>query len=148
MVRHGDDLLTLYQLAYALFLPGFQQELLVPDFAEALADGLPVAMRQRIIAESRDRTPLSAISVMEQRLFLGERLLREQRRCQYGRIAGARRVPLKWTRSSLRAWTVCRIRHATGHWAGRRCCGASVCVALTPALFEAAAESGVWLFAI
>src|SRR5208282_1428983 len=77
MVRHGDDLLTLYQLAYALFLPGFQQELLVPDFAEALADGLPVAMRQRIIAETRDRTPLSAISVMEQRLFLGERLLRD-----------------------------------------------------------------------
>ena len=77
MVRHGDDLLTLYQLAYALFLPGFQQELLMPDFAEALADGLPAAMRQRIIAESRDRTPLSAISVMEQRLFLGERLLRD-----------------------------------------------------------------------
>ena len=25
MVRHGDDLLALYQLAYALFLPGFQQ---------------------------------------------------------------------------------------------------------------------------
>ena len=77
MIRHGDDLLTLYQLAYALFLPGFQQELLVPDFAEALADGLPTAMRQRIIVESRDRTPLSAISVMEQRLFLGERLLRD-----------------------------------------------------------------------
>jgi asparagine synthase (glutamine-hydrolysing) len=77
MVRHGDDLLALYQLAYALFLPGFQRELLGPDFAEALADGLPVAMRQRILAESRDRTPLSAISVMEQRLFLGERLLRD-----------------------------------------------------------------------
>jgi asparagine synthase (glutamine-hydrolysing) len=77
MVRHGDDLLALYQLAYALFLPGFQRELLAPDFAEALADGLPAAMRQRILAESRDRTPLSAISVMEQRLFLGERLLRD-----------------------------------------------------------------------
>jgi asparagine synthase (glutamine-hydrolysing) len=77
MVRHGDDLLTLYQLAYALFLPEFQQELLAPGFAEALADGLPAAMRQRIISESRDRTPLSAISVMEQRLFLGERLLRD-----------------------------------------------------------------------
>ncbi len=48
-----------------------------PSFAEALADGLPAAMRQRIIAESRGRTPLSAISVMEQRLFLGERLLRD-----------------------------------------------------------------------
>jgi asparagine synthase (glutamine-hydrolysing) len=77
MVRHGDDLLTLYQLAYALFLPGFQRELLSPGFAEALADGLPSAMRQRISAEIRDRTPLSAISIMEQRLFLGERLLRD-----------------------------------------------------------------------
>jgi asparagine synthase (glutamine-hydrolysing) len=77
MVRHGDDLLTLYQLAYALFLPGFQHELLAPGFAEALADGLPAAMRQRIISETRGRTPLSAISVMEQRLFLGERLLRD-----------------------------------------------------------------------
>ena len=77
MVRHGDDLLALYQLAYALFLPGFQQELLAPGFTEALADGLPVAMRRRIIAETKDRTPLSAISVMEQRLFLGERLLRD-----------------------------------------------------------------------
>src|SRR5580704_2189371 len=77
LVRHGDDLLTLYQLAYALFLPGFQHELLAPGFAEALADGLPVAMRQRLISESRGRTPLSAISVMEQRLFLGERLLRD-----------------------------------------------------------------------
>jgi asparagine synthase (glutamine-hydrolysing) len=77
MVRHGDDLLALYQLAYALFLPGFQRELLAPGFAEALADGLPPAMRQRITAETRARTPLSAISVMEQRLFLGERLLRD-----------------------------------------------------------------------
>jgi asparagine synthase (glutamine-hydrolysing) len=77
MVRHGDDLLALYQLAYALFLPGFQHELLAPSFADTLADGLPMAMRQRIIAESRGRTPLSAISVMEQRLFLGERLLRD-----------------------------------------------------------------------
>ena len=77
MVRRGEDLLALYQLAYALFLPGFQRELLAPGFAEALADGLPPAMRQRISAETRARTPLSAISVMEQRLFLGERLLRD-----------------------------------------------------------------------
>lgn len=77
MVRHGDDLLTLYQLAYALFLPDFQRELLAPGFADALADGLPPAMRHRITAEIRGRAPLSAISVMEQRLFLGERLLRD-----------------------------------------------------------------------
>jgi asparagine synthase (glutamine-hydrolysing) len=77
MVRHGDDLLSLYQLAYALFLPGFQHELLAPSFSEPLIDGLPAAMRQRITAETQGRTPLSAISVMEQRLFLGERLLRD-----------------------------------------------------------------------
>lgn len=77
MIRHGDDLLSLYQMAYALFLPGFQCELLTPDFAEALADGLPPTMRAQIIAETQGRTPLSAISVMEQRLFLGERLLRD-----------------------------------------------------------------------
>ncbi len=77
MVRHGDDLLTLYQLAYTLFLPGFQRDLLARDFVAPLADGLPVAMRRRLEAETRERTPLSAISVMEQRLFLGERLLRD-----------------------------------------------------------------------
>jgi asparagine synthase (glutamine-hydrolysing) len=77
MVRHGDDLLRLYQLAYALFLPGFQHELLASGFAEALTDGLPAEMRRRIVGETQDRTPLSAISVMEQRLFLGERLLRD-----------------------------------------------------------------------
>ncbi len=77
MVRHGDDLLALYQLAYALFLPDFQCDLLTADFAQPLADGLPSAMRQRLTAETRSRTPLSAISVMEQRLFLGERLLRD-----------------------------------------------------------------------
>jgi asparagine synthase (glutamine-hydrolysing) len=77
MVRHGDDLLALYQLAYALFLPGFQRELLAPGFADILADGLPMAMRERVLAETRARTPLSAISVMEQRFFLGERLLRD-----------------------------------------------------------------------
>jgi asparagine synthase (glutamine-hydrolysing) len=77
MVRKGHDLLALYQLAYALFLPGFQRELLAPCFVGELADGLPTAMRQRVIAETRGRTPLSAISVMEQRLFLGERLLRD-----------------------------------------------------------------------
>jgi asparagine synthase (glutamine-hydrolysing) len=77
MVRYGDDLLRLYQLAYALFLPGFQHELLAPGYAAALADGLPVEMRERILAECRGRTPLSAISIMEQRLFLGERLLRD-----------------------------------------------------------------------
>ncbi|MGY3451448.1 asparagine synthase (glutamine-hydrolyzing) [Bradyrhizobium sp. USDA 4353] len=77
MVRRGDDLLALYQMAYALFLPDFQRELLAPDLVATLNDGLSAPMRAKITAETRGRTPLSAISVMEQRLFLGERLLRD-----------------------------------------------------------------------
>src|SRR4051794_28549904 len=45
MVRRGEDLLALYQMAYALFLPGFQRELLAPDLVDMLSDGLPTAMR-------------------------------------------------------------------------------------------------------
>lgn len=77
MVRRADDLLSLYQLAYALFLPEFQQQLLENGTVQATADGLPDAMRSRLEFETRSRSPLAAISVMEQRLFLGERLLRD-----------------------------------------------------------------------
>jgi asparagine synthase (glutamine-hydrolysing) len=75
MLRRGDDLIALYQLAYALFLPDFQRALLPSD--GALVDGLPPAVRARLQRETEARSPLSAISVLEQRLFLGERLLRD-----------------------------------------------------------------------
>ncbi|MCC8970505.1 asparagine synthase (glutamine-hydrolyzing), partial [Bradyrhizobium brasilense] len=52
MVDRSEDLLALYQMAYALFLPGFQGELLAPDFAGALVEGLPDAMRRRLTAET------------------------------------------------------------------------------------------------
>lgn len=77
IVQRGDDLLSLYQLAYALFLPEFQRELLDASFAEPLSDGLDPRMRRQIVAETSDRSALSAMAVMEQRLFLGERLLRD-----------------------------------------------------------------------
>jgi asparagine synthase (glutamine-hydrolysing) len=77
MVRRGDDLLALYQLAYALFLPATQRELVGPSVVDALVDGMPRRMHDRVRAESRARTPLSALSAMEQRIFLGERLLRD-----------------------------------------------------------------------
>src|SRR5438445_7944441 len=41
MVRRGDNLLALYQLAYALFLPDFQQQVLGDAMRGALIDGLP-----------------------------------------------------------------------------------------------------------
>jgi asparagine synthase (glutamine-hydrolysing) len=77
MLRHDDDLMALYQLAYALFLPESQQELLSGSTKSALVDGLSTAMHQRVRRETRLRTPLSAMSVMEQRIFLGERVLRD-----------------------------------------------------------------------
>lgn len=76
MVR-GADLVTLYQLAYALFLPESQRELLGAEASDALVGGLPASMRARLLRETHRRSPLSAISVMEQRMFLGERLLRD-----------------------------------------------------------------------
>jgi asparagine synthase (glutamine-hydrolysing) len=50
-------------------------------------------MRERISAESRERSPLSAISVMEQRLFLGERLLRDNDAASMA-VSVEQRVPL------------------------------------------------------
>jgi asparagine synthase (glutamine-hydrolysing) len=77
MVRRGEDLQALYQLAYALFLPGFQRELLAPEVESTLVDGLTFAMRERLESETQARSALSSLSVMEHRLFLGERLLRD-----------------------------------------------------------------------
>ena len=77
MVRHGDSLVSLYQLAYALFLPNFQQELLGAERSALLEEGLPAAVRAKLEQEIGGRSALTAISVLEQRLFLGERLLRD-----------------------------------------------------------------------
>ena len=81
MAAAGDDLLALYQLSYALFLPSFQRELLADDLGpggpEALVaqGGLAPELRARITDEVRHHGTRSALSVMEQRCFLGERLL-------------------------------------------------------------------------
>src|SRR5262249_54029922 len=45
--------------------------------ADNIVDGLPEKMRTRLWVETRSRSALAAISVLEQRLFLGERLLRD-----------------------------------------------------------------------
>jgi asparagine synthase (glutamine-hydrolysing) len=77
MVRRGGDLLGLYQLAYALFLPDFQEQLLPRQLPRSLVSGLPAPLHHRLQEETAGRSPLSAISVLEQRVFLGERLLRD-----------------------------------------------------------------------
>jgi asparagine synthase (glutamine-hydrolysing) len=78
MVRAGSDMVGLYQLAYALFLPGFQGELLQKGMGNGhVQSGLPLAMRERLRSEIQNRSSLAAISVLEQRCFLAERLLRD-----------------------------------------------------------------------
>jgi asparagine synthase (glutamine-hydrolysing) len=77
MVRRGDDLLALYQLAYALFLPDFQRQLLGANGTLPMPDGLSSALRARLEREIGSHSLLSAVSVLDQRVFLGERLLRD-----------------------------------------------------------------------
>lgn len=79
MIDRGDNLLGLYQLAYALFLPNIQGELLANGEGGILTDGLCDEMRSRLCFETQSLSgsPLATISVLEQRLFLGERLLRD-----------------------------------------------------------------------
>ena len=79
LVRQSGDMIGLYQLAYALFLPDFQRDLLREEIISRApaAHGLPPAMRHQLERETAGRSPLSAVSVLEQRCFLGERLLRD-----------------------------------------------------------------------
>jgi asparagine synthase (glutamine-hydrolysing) len=78
MVRAGEDLTALYQLAYALFLPDFQERLLSDAQDNGhLCHGLTPELSARLRSETAGRSAVSTIAVLEQRLFLGERLLRD-----------------------------------------------------------------------
>ena len=77
MTRAGADLLALYQLSYALFLPAFQQDLLGGPVGGGMRAGLPEELARHLDDETRGRSPVAAIAALEQRLFLGERLLRD-----------------------------------------------------------------------
>jgi asparagine synthase (glutamine-hydrolysing) len=77
MLMHGDDLLALYQLAYALFVPTSQRQLLEGGVEPSLVNGLPAVMCARLRSEMGSSEVLPAIGVLERNLFLGERLLRD-----------------------------------------------------------------------
>ena len=78
MVRSGEDLLASYQYAYGLFLPEFQQRLLLhPSAGADMAYGLTTGLAADLESEMRGRSAVASVSVLEQRLFLGERLLRD-----------------------------------------------------------------------
>lgn len=78
MLARADDLVRLYQLAYALFQPSFHRQLLLDrPSRDEMVDGLPAGTADRLRRELLGRTPLDAISHLEQSLFLGARLLRD-----------------------------------------------------------------------
>lgn len=77
MLAHSGDPLSLYQLAYALFVPDSQRRLLGGRLTGALVDGLPGAMSSRLRADTESGEILRTIGVLERSLFLGERLLRD-----------------------------------------------------------------------
>jgi asparagine synthase (glutamine-hydrolysing) len=74
------DPISMYQLAYALFLPDTHRQLLGDAVSRATADGaygLPPVVRQSLTDDIRGHGDLDAIAALETRLFLGERLLRD-----------------------------------------------------------------------
>jgi asparagine synthase (glutamine-hydrolysing) len=82
VARAGGDLLALYQLTYAMFLPEFQRELLSDATATAAAGagvryGLPRATHAWLSRECDGHTPIEVAAILETRCFVGERLLRD-----------------------------------------------------------------------
>ena len=79
MLARGDDPLALYQLAYALFVPSSQRQLLGGQLHTALVDGLPAVMAESLRSnmDCRASEILPVIGRLERSLFLGERLLRD-----------------------------------------------------------------------
>lgn len=76
MVANVDDLLAIYQIAYGLFVPDFHGKLLRQPHCETIC-GLPPPLRRDLHEEIAGHTALSALGILEHRLFLGERLLRD-----------------------------------------------------------------------
>jgi asparagine synthase (glutamine-hydrolysing) len=74
----GDaDPIALYQVFYALFTREFLAELATPELLAQTEHGLPKGQAQALRNAIAGATPLSATSVLELALFVGERLLRD-----------------------------------------------------------------------
>ena len=71
------DLVDTYQVSYAIFTTDFARRLLTLDLNGAMRAGLPTEIADELRALVVDSPPLSAISLLELRCYLGERLLRD-----------------------------------------------------------------------
>jgi asparagine synthase (glutamine-hydrolysing) len=76
VVRANGDLLTLYQLTYALFVPQFQEQLLGQS-PPSVRNGLPESTHAWLAGEIADHSPINVAAILETRCFVGERLLRD-----------------------------------------------------------------------
>jgi asparagine synthase (glutamine-hydrolysing) len=81
MVQEADDMVGLYQMAYALFLPTFQEELIAKGISErgnsASKHGMLPEKYDELTEESAPFGRLGQVSALETRCFLGQRLLRD-----------------------------------------------------------------------
>jgi asparagine synthase (glutamine-hydrolysing) len=93
IVNAGGRLIDLYQLAYALFLPDFQRDLLLDHDPVLMRSGITKELTETLGDEIAGHSPLAAISVLEQRMFLGERLLRDSDAASMG-VSIETRLPL------------------------------------------------------
>ncbi len=73
----SGDLLSMYQVSYGLYTREFLAEMADPRVLGRAPEGLPPALYEALASTSRRTTALSAISVFELSLFIGERLLRD-----------------------------------------------------------------------
>jgi asparagine synthase (glutamine-hydrolysing) len=71
------DVLDTYQVSYALFSSDFARQLLKLDLNGALHMGLPSEVALELVRDIAGSRPLAAISTLELRCYLGERLLRD-----------------------------------------------------------------------
>jgi asparagine synthase (glutamine-hydrolysing) len=70
------DVLKMYQVSYAQFTHSFLKQLMATDPRE-VEHGLPLGRARELERKAASCSPLGGISLLEQSLFLGERLLRD-----------------------------------------------------------------------
>jgi asparagine synthase (glutamine-hydrolysing) len=73
----ADNLVSMYQVCYGLYTREFISEMVDADVLSHTPNGLPPELYNSLWATSRSAAPLSAISLIELALFIGERLLRD-----------------------------------------------------------------------
>ena len=72
VLKTNGDLISLYQLTYALFRPDFYEQLIA-----GIPDGLPESTRAWLKCETASHDPIETAAILEMRCFVGERLLRD-----------------------------------------------------------------------